>query len=295
MKEVRNRFKDKLGIPLYKDNKAIELWLKGGEVSRSISENHYAICYALEMNWEETIEFFLKYFLLIPFNYKNRIDAIFYYCMINNKSYQEAKKIIAETENFTISDNFNQDSVEIGKQISDIHNDDEFINYLLSHCFSKEKQYYLARKKINEIIDYHCEAKGYTIAELYSMITGIHYQKEVSLSERKTELPSEFTKSFPTDRTFLDIKNGKKPESYDTIRKTLIILNLFDYYEGKDIESSNIKELWVDFTDSMDKSLVECGLSPLYPKNPFDRIILFCAATPDPLESFCKICAMMRT
>ena len=215
--------------------------------------------------------------------------------MINNKSYTEAKNLISATENFTNSDNLNQDTIEIGKQISDIQNNDEFINYLLTHCYSKEKQYSLARKKIIEIIDSHCENKGYGVAGLYSTITGIHYQKEVSISERKDVLPSEFKKSFPTDRTFLDIKNGKKPESYDTIRKTLIILSFFDYYDQNTIKRERLIELWSDFTIELDNILVECGLSPLYPKNPFDRIILFCAATPDPLESFCKICAMMRT
>ena len=48
---------------------------------------------------------------------------------------------------------------------------------------------------------------------------------------------------------------------------------LFEYFRHK------------GFIDEISDILVDCGLNPLYARHPFDRLIIFCAATPSPLDT----------
>ena len=79
--EVKNRYAKK-GIEL---NRAVKNWFKKSGVSPSTDQayrrNLYDFCYALDMDYQTTAEFFLKSFLTIPFNYKDRVDAVYFYCM----------------------------------------------------------------------------------------------------------------------------------------------------------------------------------------------------------------------
>lgn len=281
--EIRARFKQVVGAPLY-NYKAIENWIKGKPVSNTVGENHYALCYALEMNLQETAEFFFKHYLTIPFNYKSRIDAIFFYCLQRSKPYAVAKQMIEESKSFCDLTTTDDETTEIGRQISMIDDDEEFIRFLNAHCYSPEKQYIRARERIVQLIDRYNNGN---ISQLYFDITGLKYQEDVVLAEAKREksLPREFTLSFPTDRTLLDLKKEDVPETYETVRKTLILLCFYDYFKSAIVSSLDKKDIWEGFIDEISDILVDCGLNPLYARHPFDRLIIFCAATPRPLDT----------
>lgn len=81
---IKKKYRTK-GIPWEKTQ--IQ-WLKGikePSTKQSNKENSYNFCYALDMDLKTTAEFMFKYFQVIPFNVKNRVDAIYFYCIKNKK------------------------------------------------------------------------------------------------------------------------------------------------------------------------------------------------------------------
>lgn len=89
--EVQERYANK-GIEL---KKAVKGWFRKPDVSPSTDQayrrNLYDFCYALDMDYQTTAEFFLKSFLTIPFNYKDKDDAVYFYCMKMGRDYPSLK------------------------------------------------------------------------------------------------------------------------------------------------------------------------------------------------------------
>lgn len=306
LSEVRDRFKKRLGVPLYEKHKAIEQWIKGIAVpSVKTRKTNFDLCYALEMNLEETKEFFLKSYLSIPFNMKNRTDAVFFYCLLRNRPYEIIKSMLEESKAYENNRKSMTETRMIGEQVASIEDDEEFMKYLSSHCYSEEQQYHISRNLIKEIIAKYTvkekveeeteekkKKKIKNFAKLYLKITGINYQSTVSVEKLKKgkQLPKEFMESFPTDRTLWDIDMNNKKETYETLRKTLIILCFYDFYQ----KASNVggSENFNDFCSEIDDKLWKCGFAPLYPRHPFDAIMMACAVSKEPLNKFKEVNAL---
>ena len=97
------------GIPPESVRKVVkDNWIKRGKWDVDINnrKNMYNLCMVLDMNIDETKDFFDNCFYALAFNYKNRTDAIYYYCINNHKSCSETQKI------FEIVGELNDDAVE---------------------------------------------------------------------------------------------------------------------------------------------------------------------------------------
>lgn len=282
---VQNRYKKYLGEDC---PRTVQDWIRGTPPSTTKRENNYKFCYALEMNIEEVAVFFRKYFLTIPFNLKDRIDAVFFYGLSQNRPYGVIKQLLDLSSSFETVKSGEEYTRELKNVILECMDDKDFFQYLKSHCYGKEQQYQAARNKIIEIIDKYNKSN---YAELHLNIMGFNYQDaRLCHMVRQAELPTEFTKSLPTNATFADIKK-RKAETYDTLRKTLVILLFYDYYleaykKIENFDDYQIEELFWEFHDEIDRKLIECGLIPLYVRNPFDKLILFCAASTYPIGTF---------
>lgn len=295
LKEVRKLYKERLGI---RCPKTVEGWLKGTEPSVKERKNNYSLCYALKLSLEETAEFFLKYFLTVPFNYKDTTDAIYFYCLYNNKSYDVIEKMMDKALSFSTTADSATTTLQIHKNILEIDNDDEFTDYIKLHCYNNEAQYQVARRKINDYME------GFNIksmTELHEHLMAFNYQSLMRENQKRKkenkklkwkkniELPKRFYESLPTEAGLEKIKSGDY-ETYETLRKILIILILFDYYGEsflyEDINEDDVKEYWDDFYETVNDQLIECGFAPLYVRHPFDWLILFCANSTNPVEVF---------
>lgn len=280
LEEVKRRYKDRIG----EDCRTIWEWLRGTPPSTNNRKNNYNLCYALEMTLQETAEFFLKCFLTVPFNYKDRTDAVFFYCLSHNKPYSVIKSMLEKAEGFSSSQTVNTQTLQIGRQILEIDDDEEFLQYLSLHCYDNEQQYQLAREEIVNLIDLHSNGN---FSGFHEELMGFNYQYAKRQHKKiNKELPSHFIESLPTDGVLKQIYEGKKV-SYETIRKALIILQLYDFY--KDVYEENerhIKNYLEDFYTETNALLMKCGLAHLYVRHPFDWIIIFCALSTEPLEVF---------
>lgn len=289
---LNERFKNILGKEL---PRTIKEWIKGTPPGVTNRINLYDVCFALEMNLSQTAEFFIKYYLNIPFNYKNREDAIFFYCILNKKDYQTVNCFLEQANDFVEHD-ISIDTLEIFKNIKSIKDDEKFIKYLSENCISKERQYEKARSIISELLE---EVKEITNSkndsDMIREIFNIDYQalKKEKLIINKA-MPSKFVSSLPTAQDINLIIEGKK--TYDIIRKTLVILKFVSMYYDEPFYANDeeelqtqIEEYFDDFEDELNILLVDCGFPPIYYRNPFDAIILYCARSKEPIITFWSI------
>lgn len=298
-KEVKTRYKERIGEPDESTWKTLKKWINGQKTSVVNRETNYNLCYALNMDLKETETFFIKHFHSGAFNYKNAVDAIYFYCIHNSRPYSTIKQMLESASAFDDTNTTPADTVQIGSQIKDIDNDDEFLWFLSKHCYTRKQQYQRARATIVGLIDSLTTKvigvengnvkKQAELTDLSSAITGrVATTKKLSLGK----LPDEFTKSLPTNKTFSDIKLGKDL-TYDVLRKSLVVLILYDFYQILENEEEPTAKALIerrkDFEAEVNMQLVNCGFMPLYERNLFDAIILFCANSTFPIKTFHKI------
>lgn len=302
LKELKDRYKRRMGkaVP-----RTVKEWVRGTTPGTVNRRNHYELCYALEMDINETAEFFIKNFMSVPYNYKDNVDAIFFYCILNNKPYDVIDGMIEKSNQFTPSVNITTGTMEIGRNITEIDNDDEFMRYIAEHCYNNEKQYQVARNKIKELISQIKEIlvgdanEDRAIDYIVFNIFGIEYQRNIKRNlkannsstkyVRDTKLPKRFVESIPRSGVLGDILRGKQ-ETYETLRKTIIILYFYNFfYEIENEDEEDIRQNAKDFYEEINKELFECGFAQIYVRHPFDYLMSFCAASWDPLDTFVEL------
>lgn len=301
-KEVSKRLKERCGL-VGDQTKNYRNWINGKSTpSTEKRRDLYTLCYALEMDFRETAEFFAKYYLTLPYNYKDTIDAIFLYALKNQKSFEYILSMLEQAETFEILANDGDNTEYIGRHIIEIDDDAEFERYLSQHCFNKQQMFSRAKNEINSLIEIikekgYLEERGAKIenvvrkpiennSELIEFLTGINYQrahKEHELDEAKQKiLPERFLSSLPNDVSIAKIDES----SYESIRKTLIILKFYDFYFGREIPAEDILDELYDFQEEIEKSLALCGLANIYFRHPFDCLIFYCANSLAPIDLF---------
>lgn len=332
VKDLNDRYKA-IGIP-EGIPKAVSNWIKESiPANPAYRENLYNLCLALEMSLQETEEFFLKYYMTIPFNYKDRIDAVYYYGLKQGKTYSEINHILQIIESWSDEESeTNKATYMVQMDLSEIEEDDKLIEYLKEHTFAKEKQFQTARIEIERLVGLNAvvaekesalretlddERNHHKIIgdeyrantnELLRVIYGFDHQsyylgenKGLKRMAKCETLPERFRKRFPRNQEFSDIKKGTaSPEAY---RKALVIMKFYNYFGERilsylkanksnsiyDYQERAPEECQDDFDEFIlecSASLAKCGFVALYPRNPFDWLILYCAHSSDPLDCF---------
>lgn len=288
----------------------------GAENSR---ENVYKLCFALKMNAMETGEFFLKSYMERPFNYKSLHEAVYFFCMNNGLGYPDAVRIITQAETLPIVEqqSYVEATEEIGHLLQRIRKEDALLSFLqslrldiirmnqtaaarisalLPKCYElAEAEYNLYYKRFDE--------KPKTVSnedELLAVIYGYNARETSGFWEKngkrvpkpvyaksisESHLPKVVRRNFPQRQQLEDIKKCKA--SYDTIRKTLILLSFYHFFADARIKIGDADAelgLYDEFVDEMNTVLADCGFVQLYWRNPFDWMIGHCAEKANPLE-----------
>lgn len=317
LQEIRRLYAEK-GIELTRT--VIEWFRKGSPPSKNHRRNLYDFCYALGMDYQTTAEFFLKVFLTIPYNYKDRVDAIYFYGLKANRPYSVIKKILEDSKAYEATNPDISGTERIGIHILSIDTDEEFLEYLRSNCYDPRHQYSTAKEVFAELlsdnkrirtnspqeIDQSSKPKSQRAkkgkqdsssnrnpeahgnAELLNQILGYSYQR--LSAEQKANLDNCDLPRFPTDVDISSILSPSKSVSSETLRKALILMKFYNYfrlkqmspnYSSEDID--DIRACYDDFLEETNYMLAKCGFVQMYLRNPYDWIILFCAYSQDPL------------
>ena len=127
----------------------------------------------------------------------------------------------------------------------------------------------------------------------FSYQKNIHKNLTINGSDKKyvmdSKLPKKFVESIPRSGVLGDIIKGKK-ETYETLRKTLFILYFYDFfYVVENDDEDAIRNNALDFYDEINALFFEVGFAPVYVRHPFDYLMIFCAMSPEPLETFWEL------
>lgn len=352
IRELNRRYKEigeEEGIP-----RSVKNWINGAALpDPNNRQNLYNLCLALGMSVDDTRVFFLKNYMTIPFNYKNRIDLIYYWGIKHELSYPEICALIDEFHNKkdVITNKFESTQM-IGDYVAEIDDISIFREYLVNNSYGIERQYETASKEIerlkvkdasyaeiersikDELNKKRENEKGVILDEtkiirengtvnIRALLYVIYcYDNQNLYSERERHhsiakcqaLPNAFRKNFPNDQEFSQIESKKAKA--DVYRKTLIILNFYNFfcsnmfsfmydtdtptmdqeeyrsiYDYQERPKDEIKSDLMDFYDEMGVLLAKCGFEQMYARNPFDWLILYCANSTLPLDTFRELLA----
>ena len=289
--EVKRRYHDLLGKPC---PRTVQNWIRGTVPGVTNRQNHYDLCFALEMDEQQTGLFFQKHYLTLPFYVKNKVDAVFLYCLHHHKPYQTAVKLLEESRDFVNQEDTHTATTQIKSMILQTDNDEAFSRYLSAHCYGNEQQFQLARQKIKleierikeHITKYDTESQltpdRLNSATIFELL-GYRYQnRDKSIGAK---LPKRFTESLPNDVTLGKIINDEEA-SYELLRKTMMLLRFYNFYsETENTDHQTANENLMDFHAELDEMLYSCGFAQTYLRHPFDCLLLYCANSFDPVTT----------
>lgn len=298
LSEVKQRYKSVLGKSC---PRTVQEWCKGTTPGITNRQNNYELCYALEMDYQQTAVFFQKHYLTLPFIVKSKVDAVFMYCLYHKKPYITVTELLENSKGFVSQENAHTSTSQIISTILDMDDDEKFLRYLSEHCYDNEQQFQLARTIINSEID---ELKAKILADgaaeivspnrlnsqTIDALLGYRYQSR-DKGEVAVKLPKRFMESLPNDVTLGRIINGDSI-SYEVLRKTLMLLKFCNYYRdaenedrkhGHEPDKYEVNDRLMDFYDELNGTLISCGFAQLYVRHPFDCLLLYCANSYDPI------------
>lgn len=298
LSEVRKRYKSVLGKTC---PRTVQEWCRGTTPGITNRQNNYDLCYALEMDYQQTAVFFQKHYLSLPFIIKAKLDAVYLYCLYHHRPYSAVTELLEKAKGFVPQENAHTSTSQIAAVIFEIDDDAEFLRYLSAHCYDNEQQFQLARSIINDeiralkagILD-DGEVDIVSPDRLNSLtidaLLGYRYQSREK-GKAAVKLPKRFTESLPNDVTLGKIIKGDSI-SYEVLRKTLMLLKFCNYYRAAEAEDRRrsyepdkyeVNNRLMDFYDELNGTLISCGFAQLYVCHPFDCLLLYCANSYDPI------------
>ena len=297
---VKTRYKDILGKSC---PRTVVEWIRGTTPGITNRQNNYDLCYALEMDLKETSSFFQKHYLTIPFILRNRVDAVFFYCLLNSKPYSTVVELLDSSVDFAPQKTVNTSTAQIRTAIREIKTNEEFLTYLSSHCYTRQQHFQHAKSMILEEIDM-LKPKLLEKNETQKSFMGEGAEQKASINRLNSEtlfallgykytgknntpikLPKRFTESLPNDVTLGKIVNDEEV-SYELLRKTLLLLKFNSFYSAADEAGGqeNILRNLLDFKEELNIVLDACGFSYVYMMHPFDCLLMYCANSPNPID-----------
>lgn len=301
--EVKRRYKTLLGKNC---PRTVLEWCRGTTPGVTNRQNNYELCFALEMDFRQTMIFFEKHFLTLPFIVKAKTDAVFMYCLYHKKTYSAAVRLLESSAGFEPRKIAHTSTSQIASAIFGIDDDEKFLSYLSEHCYDNERQFQLARRIINSEIEVlKAKILADVTADILSpdrlgsltvdALMGYRYQSRCKGKNKiAVKLPKRFTESLPNDVTLGQVIKGDKV-TYEVLRKYLMLLKFCNYYRdaesedmkrGHEPDKYEINDRLMDFYDELNGALLSCGFAQLYVRHPFDCLLLYCANSYDPILTF---------
>lgn len=254
----------------------------------------FAIAFALKLDFEETKDLFHKVYLDRAVNYRRYEDFIYYYCIRSGLSFQHANSLISKVSfNNVNSDDLTMKTEFMIADATTLECDEEVLAYIHSHAHNFSISNQMAKeilinqkKKVIEVIGENIsilytdksDYKGYDLTSdsfIWKTIIDRATTKEngrgtVTIPFKNTEFPKEIKHNFPQVKSL-----SEKNDSYDELRKSIILLFSFWYWLKSKSESID-PDVDEDYAAELNKILDDAGMPPLYYGNPYDWMFLYC-------------------
>ena len=272
---------------------------KKGEDSR---ESMFAFAFALQMTPTETSELFHKVYLDRAFDYRNPKEIIYYFCLNNKKSWQDAIRLINSIEDIKEdSGDYTVYTVQIKNDIDLLSDESALLDYIETHGHNLYKKNVSAQKikekllkEANELAQEEEKQSGLSdefygsdrksLSYTYESIIGISVSgsKGTKTLFKNARLPKEIKNRFPEVNTLT-----KKDPTYEEFRKLIILLESYSFW----IKTQRTEKLIdiEDYISELNAYLDEGGLPLMYYGNPYDWLFLYCTLSDGPLDTFREI------
>lgn len=260
-------------------------------------ENVYKLCWSLELSIDEIKEFFLKKYLCMPFNLRNVNETVYFYCLNNDKTYMDAKKILDSIEQIDIESNLSEDleTQYIRFELVKIHKDDEFIDfYKKNYAYFNKSNLTVVNEIKNFVKQIEKEKNIIGCSEIIGLIFDNQSRKKTSIGEGEKEfsvglrtnimIPKKIRLNLPSEIQLSNILNGKRT-SPDAERKMLILLDFYSFF----MNGTSVNDVYGEFVIELDSILDKCGFIQSYSKNPYDLLFKYCATRDNPIDEFQRI------
>lgn len=280
----------------------LKSWFKGGPRPKKGEDSRmsmFALAFALRLTPNETAELFHKVYLDRAFDYRNANEIIYYFCLNNQKTWQDANRLIqmAHYNSADIVDATVYTS-QIKADIEAIADDSALLSYIDIHGHNLAKKSVSAKQIAQKLLE-QAKATAQKEAELpeyaerfsgrdrdslnftYEVITDLSVSgdKGTKTLFKNSRLPKEIKSRFPESVTL-----SKKDPSYEELRKLIILLFSYTYWFRMQAENRIID--LDDYIEEINVHLDESGFSLMYYGNPYDWMFLYCALSDRPLDTF---------
>lgn len=286
----------------------IKNWLTKSPPSARSREKVYQMCFALGLSADETEEFFIKAYWDRPFDMKVPHECVYWFCVKNGLPYHRAEELcdMIDREITAEPELMMESTAQIEAGLQEITGEEDLIQYMRRHPGSSAQRNVTAHEEVLRLLD-ECKMLAgdsfYTFADdddrqgsknkplsddrLLEVIYGFNQRKVHRQGEEwEFAFPAYIKRNFPQVSQLSQIRNWKA--SYDTIRKTLILLEFYAFYEDARLHHMDEDGRYGDVDDfetEIGGLLVRCGFGELYSRNPYDYMFLYCARQDRPLDS----------
>lgn len=283
-------------------------------------EHIYQLCFALELGEKESSELFFKGYMYQPFNFKNYRECVFYFCLKNKKTYEEALNIIKEIDPPEPQYQYSFDNTSVlTEAIKGAKNKEALIKMISEHYDYINTSPQTVLKEIMIILDelLKTRSQAQLLRNIYYTILNLQGQETIANgfdSGTKCNNLREFnsvvafshnrenklgllyvTDHWPTENMISRIKKAydstvvnKRDNSLNptALRKTLIMMSFYHFFSNiKTVDRDDYYRFFVELSVTLEK----CGMVGLYPRNPYDWLFLKSAASDNPLETFKRL------
>lgn len=128
----------------------------------------------------------------------------------------------------------------------------------------------------------------------HKTITSIDFMLEKILGNasgltKAMPLPALVKNNFPSKKNLSNIlkeTTESTSTSYSSIRKTLILLEFYQFFTRCALNGDAVEDLFDCFVEECNTILYECGYEDLFAGNPYDLMFLYFATCEDPVNDF---------
>ncbi|MCM1167788.1 MAG: hypothetical protein NC401_17510 [Ruminococcus sp.] len=265
--------------------------------------NAFRLAFAFGLNTSETAELFKRLCLGRCFDCHSVEEATYYFCMQNGLSYSDAVEIIEKVPKNTVGKIPDDENIlytgNIISELEKLNSKDDLIEYLTRNAVRLVYNNVSATKCIQEIWR-EISDPNRSVWENYLRILGLDDVGKSIVSELKIDrsLKPIFKDNkllhplaaalFPDREGINRVLNGEHV-SYERIRKLLILLLFYRFWEKKFAERKNYR---AEFGDSerciadIDRYLIDVNYPELYCGDPYDWIFIQAIRGDSPMEEF---------
>lgn len=283
----------------------LKSWFKGGPRPKKGKDSRhamFALAFALDLSPAETSELFHKVYLDRAFNYRDETELIYYYCLANKKTWQDAQNLITQiTTNTSVFDDHTIYTSVIKNSVDGFSTESALLSYIANHRHNFEKNSVAAKEAVSTLLkkaketakeesalpehaDLYRGSNRESVSFMYEVITGFSASGKTGTTTvfKNARLPKEIKNRFPEAGTF-----AKKEPTFEELRKMIVLL--FSYYYWYQLQKQGVESDIDNYVQELNVYLNNSGLPMLYYGNPFDWMFLYCNLAERPLDAFREI------